>query len=132
MSVLDGKVAIVTGAARGLGRVEALELARQGARVVVSDLGTTGDGSGGSGSTAGCLRPSFRVANGIATRAVRRRRFGLLSSGGHAHRSRTAEARAAEKCGESRRVWNEGAARSPQDGPRLGVVHCFARARSRS
>jgi NAD(P)-dependent dehydrogenase (short-subunit alcohol dehydrogenase family) len=36
---LDGRVAIVTGAARGLGRVEALELARRGARVVVNDVG---------------------------------------------------------------------------------------------
>ena len=44
--MLDGKVAIVTGAARGLGKVEALELARLGARVVVNDLGTSGDGSG--------------------------------------------------------------------------------------
>ncbi len=42
--MLDGKVAIVTGAARGLGRVEALELARMGARVVVNDLGATGSG----------------------------------------------------------------------------------------
>jgi 3-oxoacyl-[acyl-carrier protein] reductase len=42
--MLDGKVAIVTGAARGLGRVEALELARLGARVVVNDLGTKGGG----------------------------------------------------------------------------------------
>jgi 3-oxoacyl-[acyl-carrier protein] reductase len=41
---LDGKVAIVTGAARGLGRAEALELARQGVRVVVSDLGRNRDG----------------------------------------------------------------------------------------
>jgi len=44
--LLDGKVAVVTGAARGLGRVEALELARNGARVVVNDLGTASDGSG--------------------------------------------------------------------------------------
>jgi 3-oxoacyl-[acyl-carrier protein] reductase len=46
MSVLDGKVAIVTGAGRGLGEVEAVELAKLGARVVVNDLGTKGDGSG--------------------------------------------------------------------------------------
>src|SRR5687768_15509554 len=41
---IDGKVAIVTGAGRGLGRVEALELARRGARVVVNDFGLTLDG----------------------------------------------------------------------------------------
>ena len=44
--MLQGKVAIVTGAGRGLGCVEALELARLGARVVVNDLGTRADGSG--------------------------------------------------------------------------------------
>jgi NAD(P)-dependent dehydrogenase (short-subunit alcohol dehydrogenase family) len=43
---LEGAVAVVTGAARGLGRVEALELARQGARVVVNDLGVGADGTG--------------------------------------------------------------------------------------
>jgi len=46
MGELDGKVAVVTGAGRGLGRVEALDLARRGARVVVSDLGVAADGVG--------------------------------------------------------------------------------------
>ena len=46
MGDLDGKVAIVTGAGRGLGRVEAIALAKQGARLVINDLGTTSEGSG--------------------------------------------------------------------------------------
>ena len=46
MGDLDGKVAIVTGAARGLGRGEALQLASQGARLVINDLGVKPDGSG--------------------------------------------------------------------------------------
>lgn len=46
MGVLDGKVALVTGSGRGLGRVEALELAGLGAKVVINDLGVAADGSG--------------------------------------------------------------------------------------
>src|SRR6476620_5572040 len=46
MGVLDGRVAIITGAGRGLGREHALLFAAEGAKVVVNDLGGTADGSG--------------------------------------------------------------------------------------
>jgi NAD(P)-dependent dehydrogenase (short-subunit alcohol dehydrogenase family) len=47
MGALEGRVAIITGAGRGLGRDHALLFAREGAKVVVNDLGGAADGSGG-------------------------------------------------------------------------------------
>jgi NAD(P)-dependent dehydrogenase (short-subunit alcohol dehydrogenase family) len=45
MGICDSRVVIVTGSGRGLGRAHALEFARQGAKVVVNDLGVAQDGS---------------------------------------------------------------------------------------
>ena len=47
MARLDGKVAVVTGAGRGIGREIALMMAREGASIVVNDLGGAADGTGG-------------------------------------------------------------------------------------
>jgi 3-oxoacyl-[acyl-carrier protein] reductase len=63
---LDGKVAVVTGAARGLGRVEALELARRGARLVVNDLGAARDGSGRDETAANEVCEEIRALGGQA------------------------------------------------------------------
>ncbi|MFC4522565.1 SDR family NAD(P)-dependent oxidoreductase [Cupriavidus pinatubonensis] len=52
MSLLEGKVVIVTGAGAGVGKGIAMEAARQGARVIVNDLGVAIDGSGGSAGPA--------------------------------------------------------------------------------
>ncbi len=52
MGIVDGKIAIVTGAGRGVGRGEALELAAQGAKVVVCDPGGTSKGDGSDSAPA--------------------------------------------------------------------------------
>jgi NAD(P)-dependent dehydrogenase (short-subunit alcohol dehydrogenase family) len=66
MDHLVGKVAIVTGAGRGIGRDEALFLAAEGAAVVVNDLGTTNEGQGEDVQPAHLVAAEIEAAGGTA------------------------------------------------------------------
>ena len=66
MGHLDGRVAIVTGAGRGIGRSVALLLAREGASVVVNDLGGAVDGSGSDAGPAEQVAREIGAAGGTA------------------------------------------------------------------
>jgi 3-oxoacyl-[acyl-carrier protein] reductase len=66
MGDLDGKVAVVTGAARGLGRCHALQLAEQGARVVINDLGGAADGKGRDEEPARAVCEEIKAMGGEA------------------------------------------------------------------
>src|SRR5215218_9103800 len=62
----EGRVAIVTGAGRGIGREHALSLARHGAKVVVNDLGGSMDGTGADASPAQQVVDEIEAAGGEA------------------------------------------------------------------
>ena len=66
MGMLDGKVAVITGAGRGIGRGEALLFGGEGARVVVNDLGGEWDGTGADPRAASQVVEEIRAAGGEA------------------------------------------------------------------
>src|SRR6202453_2566667 len=66
MGICDGRIVVITGAGRGIGRQHALEFASQGAKIVVNDLGAEVDGTGSSAGPAGEVVDEIRGMGGEA------------------------------------------------------------------
>ena len=66
MGICDGRIVVITGAGRGIGREHALEFASQGAKIVVNDLGAEVDGTGSSAGPAGQVVDEIRGMGGEA------------------------------------------------------------------
>ena len=66
MGLLDGKVAIITGSGNGIGRAHALLFAKEGAAIVVNDVGSARDGTGSSENAADAVVREIEQAGGKA------------------------------------------------------------------
>jgi len=66
MGLLDGKVAVITGAGAGIGRQHALQMAKEGAKIVVNDLGGARDGAGSNESAASKVVEEIKKMGGQA------------------------------------------------------------------
>ena len=62
MGILNGKVAVITGAGGGIGRSHALLFAKEGAKILVNDLGGPRDGSGSDAGAAEVVAKEIRAA----------------------------------------------------------------------